>query len=173
MTILQQHTIRRLREFRAGLLAIKDHDLSYKTMEVFLVENRDAVDAIFSYNTIIRMLALHQKTTDLSILEAVRQEVVAILDQQITQTDASEIVRPILDDLILKITDVKLATLLNEFNAAKETQPNLAAIGLRTILCLVIQERAKIFNAKCPLATREDLALQSKLDEVMGQPIQR
>jgi hypothetical protein len=171
MSVLQQHKVRRLREFRAGLLDIKSSDLSYQTMEKFLVENRDAVDAVFSYNPIIKMLSPHQKTTDLSVLEAVRQETVKIVDDQIKLTDANEVVRPILDDLILKIHNVKLAALRNEFNAAKETQPNMAAIGLGTVLCLVIQERAKMLFPLGPLAKREDLALQPMLDEAIKQRI--
>jgi hypothetical protein len=76
-------------------------------------------------------------------------------------------VRPILSDLVLKVKDTKLATLLGEFNVAKDGQPNLAAIGLRTILCLVIQERAKVVDANSALATRQDLMLHPMLDDAI------
>jgi hypothetical protein len=167
MSLLQQHTVQRLRDFRAGLLAIGDTDLSYKTMETFLVENRGAVDAVHAYNTIIHRLIPYQKISDIAILEAVRQEVVQIIDSQITASDAQEVVRPIFDDLILKVQETKLAALLNEFNASKEKQPNLAAIGLRTILCLVIQQRALLVRPTESLATRQDLALQPMLDDAI------
>jgi hypothetical protein len=56
---------------------------------------------------------------------------------------------------------------LKEFNSIKDSQPNLAAIGLRTILCLVIQQRAKALDVTSPLSTREDLSLQPMLDEAI------
>ena len=59
--------------------------------------------------------------------------------------------------------DAKLAKLLNEFNAIKDTAPNLAAIGMRTILCLILQERAKIKNPDGTLAKSDDLMLQNAL----------
>jgi hypothetical protein len=171
MTVLQQYTVQRLRQFRDGLLAIDHGDLNYKSMEIHLVENRGDVDAVYGYNPIIRLLSPHQKTTDPTILEAVRQEVVRIVDDHILQADSQQIVRPILDDLVLKIKDTKLSTLLKEFNAAKETQPNLAAIGFRTIICLTIQERAKVVDVKSALANRQDLALQPMLDDAIATKI--
>jgi hypothetical protein len=72
-------------------------------------------------------------------------------------------VRPIFDDLILKVKDEKLSTLLREFNAIKNQQPNSAAIVLRTILCLIIQEKAKLAQPGGALAIRPDLMLTPML----------
>jgi len=90
MTVLQRYTVKRLRDFRAGLQAIGTADLSYGAMEKWLVQHRGAVDAVHAYNTIIHRLMPYQTTTDVDILEAVRQEVIAILDNQITIADAEE-----------------------------------------------------------------------------------
>jgi hypothetical protein len=59
-----------------------------------------------------------------------------------------------LDDLILKVKEEKLSTLLREFNAIKNQQPNSAAIVLRTIVCLIIQEKAKLAQPGGALAIR-------------------
>jgi hypothetical protein len=168
MTILQRYKVKRLRDCRTSLLEIATPDLCYGAMEKWFVQNRGAVDAVHAYNTIIHRLIPYQTTTDADVLEAVRQEVVSILDNQISLADVEESVRPVFDELILKIRDTKLSALLSEFNAAKEAQPNLASMGLRTILCLIIQERAKILNASSSLAVRQDLALQPMLDEAIA-----
>jgi hypothetical protein len=89
------------------------------------------------------------------------------LDNALRGIDAKEEVRPILDALILKVKDPKLATLLNEFNAAKNAQPNLAAIGFRTILCLIIREKAKQDAPNSRLATRDDFAVKDMIEEAV------
>jgi hypothetical protein len=91
-----------------------------------------------------------------------------LIDGAIVTVDAQAPVRPFLDDQILRVRDTKPAALLNEFNAAKDGQPNLAAIGLRTIICLIIQERARADDARSKLATRQDLALDPVLEEAIA-----
>jgi hypothetical protein len=60
---------------------------------------------------------------------------------------------------------------LVEFNAAKNTQPNLAAVGLRTIICLIIQEKARLEEPAGALATRPDLMLTPMLRAAIEQRI--
>src|SRR5260221_8140808 len=101
------------------------------------------------------------------LLRFQRDELINIIDDCLVGMTGQGHVRPILDDLILKVKDTKLSTLLREFNSAKKRQPNLAAIGLRTILCLIIQERAKVLDATSSLSARQDLSLQPMLDEAI------
>jgi hypothetical protein len=93
-----------------------------------------------------------------------------MLDDTIASLSGAD-VRPILDDLILKIKDVKLSTLLREFNTIKNQQPNSAAIVLRTIICLIIQERAKLTQPEGALATRPDLELTPMLKSAVQEKI--
>ena len=70
--------------------------------------------------------------------------------------------------------DAKLSTLLKEFNAIKDHQPNMAAIGLRTIICLIIQEKAKLTRPGEALAKTQDLMLRPMLrsaieDKIFGE----
>jgi hypothetical protein len=69
------------------------------------------------------------------------------------------------------VKDTKLALLLNEFNAVKDSSPNLAAMGFRTILTLIIQERAKQVNPHVPLATRDNLAVDPCIDTALKEHI--
>jgi hypothetical protein len=72
--------------------------------------------------------------------------------------DATKIsAKPELDQLIDKVSDVKLVTLLKEFRDMQASQPNAAAILLRTILGLIIKERAKLKLPQSPLANDVDL----------------
>jgi len=75
------------------------------------------------------------------------------------------------ESYIKRVADTKLAELLKEFNAAKDTTPNLAAIGFRTILSLVIQEKAKRVNPTSNTATCTDLAPQPMIDRARNDHI--
>src|SRR5207245_8096156 len=77
-------------------------------------------------------------------------------------------VKSIFQDRISKVTDRKLHELLEEFNCIKDQAPNHAAIGFRTILCLLIQERAKLEFPKSSLATRNDLQLKACIDDAIS-----
>ena len=104
---------------------------------------------------------------DVDVLDAARDQVVAMIDGSIASL-AGEPARPLLDGPILKVKDTKLSTLLKEFNAIKDHQPNLAAIGLRTIICLIIQERAKIADPTGKLAIRQDLDFDPMLTQAVA-----
>jgi hypothetical protein len=75
----------------------------------------------------------------------------------IVAVDSKQIVQTILEEYLPRVTNTKLATLLDEFNAIKERAPNLAAIGYRTILSHLIQEQAKAAKPDSELAKKEDL----------------
>jgi hypothetical protein len=61
--------------------------------------------------------------------------------------------------------------LLIEFNRVKDSNPNLASIGFRTILCLVIRERAKIVRPHLALATKDDLRFEPDINEAIKEHI--
>ena len=168
MSVITDHTIKSLETFREGLLAINKNDLNHKAIMDYAVNNRKALDLNSMYNAVTNRLLAFQTDSDPEILDAARYEVIDQIDRAIVAVGTHDKVRSILDDLILRVRDTKLATLLNEFNAAKDGQPNLAAIGLRTIICLMIQERAKAKDSKSKLAIRPDLVLDPMLEEAIG-----
>lgn len=101
---------------------------------------------------------VYQKDTNVEIFNAIRPIIVGFLDDALNKLDEGYKVEPLLEDYTKRVKSPKLSVLLKEFNTAKDTAPNLAAIGYRTILCLIIQERAKIVAPSSQTATRTDLA---------------
>jgi hypothetical protein len=166
---LIQHRITSFQEFRSGLLELRKADLTPQVLSSYRVSNSRKLLGIAggTHNQIGHFLESLDGIDDVDVLDAARDELVRIIDDCIAGFSSQARVRPVLSDHVLKVKDSKLATLLGEFNAAKEGQPNLAAIGLRTILCLVIQERAKLVDPNSPLATTQDLKLQSMLDDAI------
>jgi hypothetical protein len=86
-----------------------------------------------------------------------------MLDEIIRGIDSTQIVETILEANI-----TKLAALLNEFNAIKEAVPNAAAVLFRTVLALVLKERAKIRAPNDSLATATDLSLEPSIKKSLG-----
>lgn len=179
MAIREQAAIDGLRAEREKLIALKKIDLSYAVLskwsetghEAFLRAN-GVLGAINLVDNSIRNLMHGYKTiSDIDLLEDVRDCIVAKLDGTILSIDKTRVVRSVLEELILKVKDTKLSTLLNEFNVAKDAQPNIAAIALRTILCLVIRERAKLTNAISSLATKEDIVLEPDIKAALAAKI--
>jgi hypothetical protein len=100
-----------------------------------------------------------------NVLDDARENIVDHLDAAISKLDATRPVRSILEDRILRVKDTKLSRLLNEFNIHRERAPNLCAISYRTILSLVISERAKLAAPGSKLATKQDLSWESDIKE--------
>ena len=94
-----------------------------------------------------------------------------LIDYALSQLDQEYQVRPLLEEYTKRVKDTKLAVLLNEFNAVKDIAPNHAAIGFRTILGLVIQEKAKRVNPTSNTAIRADLAPQPMIDSARNDNI--
>ena len=57
---------------------------------------------------------------------------------------------------------------MNEFNTIKEAAPNAAAVLFRTILSLVLQERAKIKAPDGSLSIATDLSLEPSIKKSLG-----
>lgn len=114
----------------------------------------------------------YSQEEDPEIFNEIRPGLVAIIDYGLSRLDQAYEVKPLLlEDYIKRVKDTKLAELLKEFNSAKDAAPNLAAIGFRTILCLIIQEKAKRVNPTSNTATRTDLAPQPMIDSARNDHI--
>jgi len=111
-----------------------------------------------TYYFIHRQLDGYGQENDPEIFNEFIPLFVEAIDQGIKLLDKTYVVKPVLEDYITRVKDTKLAELLKEFNLAQNTAPNLAAIGFRTILCLIIQEKAKRVNPTSNTATRANLA---------------
>ena len=170
---LTQHRIKSFQEFRAGLISLKKADLSQQVLSDYWHRNTTKLAGIAggTHNQIGYLLNSLQVVDDVDVLDSARDEFLKIIDDCLVGMTAQGQVRPLLDDFILKVKDTKLSTLLKEFNAIKDHQPNLAAIGIRTIICLIIQERAKLTDPTGRLATTQDLALDPMLSKALGQGV--
>jgi hypothetical protein len=166
MSALTEFKLKLLHEFRANLLDLRKDQLTLPLLQKCVSDNYKSVTPMGAnlVNPLGQLIGTFAGIEDVDVLDAARDQVVAMIDGSIASL-AGQPVRSILEDLILKVKDTKLSTLLKEFNAIKDHQPNLAAIGLRTIICLIIQERAKITDPQGRLATRPDLELDPMLRE--------
>lgn len=179
MEVARQRAIQALKDAREELLSIKKDELTYPSIETwwtkwfsYFLRAENLVDS----GPIIRgkygrYVSGYEQETDVDILDEQRTGIVSILDAALPFLDREYTVRPVLEDLILRVKDTKLAELLKEFNAVKDTSPNLAAMGFRTVLTLIIREKAKIVNPTSHLATRDDLALDACINSAIQDHI--
>jgi hypothetical protein len=125
MSTLTEVKLTKLHEFRTGLLNLKKSDLTPKAIFDYWESNRDKLRPSGVVDNLGRFIQSIQDIDDKDALDGARDNLVAMIDATITAVGGAA-VRPILDDLILKIKDTKLSTLLREFNSAKDGQPNIA-----------------------------------------------
>lgn len=164
MDIRKQQTVEELRKAREQLLSIKKSNLSYNLIVSWGQQWEMTFRKADSYGQPIKsqfnhMIYGYEKDTDVEVLHALRLAVIELLDRTTLAIDSQVVIRSVLQELISKVQDQKLATLLLEFNYIKDTSPNHAAIGFRTILILIINERAKLVNPNSALAQQVDLAV--------------
>lgn len=176
MNLLRQKVIEALRQAREELLAIKKDSLTSN----FLIDWYKAHNSLwlktarYNVSSWLRFMAIlrgYEEEDDIDVLENLRGDLVEVLDEAITHIDGLSVIRSVLEERIVRVKDTKLSALLNEFAATKDTAPNVAAIGFRTILSLIIQERAKIANPASSLATRTDLALDQMMRDALREHI--
>jgi hypothetical protein len=170
MSTLTAVKIEQLHRFRSGLLELPKDDLTPKSISSYWETKRDKLRAAGITDIIGRYVQTIADVTDVDALDEARDYIIQIINSTISSLNAVN-VRSVLDALIPKVKDKKLSTLLVEFNAAKNTQPNLAAVGLRTIICLIIQENARLEEPAGALATRPDLMLTPMLRAAIEQRI--
>jgi hypothetical protein len=164
MSNLKPFILKSLREMREELVGMNKSDLTFKTLNDLLPKYRSGLAGSGVYNRVSNMMSAHQYAEDIDLLNAVRFDTVAMVDEAIVAVDGEQAVQPILEQYIPRVTDTKVANLLSEFNAIKDRAPNLAAIGFRTILSHLIQEQAKAANPDHKFSKQEDLAPKEAID---------
>lgn len=174
---LRQRSLEDLRNARESLQSIHKHALTYQGIVLWYnqwhpyFQRADSLTGTPITVNVPHFLQGFQVETDVEVLSTLRERIVSLLNDVMRQLDSQHTVRPILDELILQIKDTKLIELLQEFNRIKDIAPNHAAMGFRTILTLIIQERAKIVNPSSPLATRDDLAVDPCINAAIQEHI--
>lgn len=175
MDLLKEHVINKLRESREELLSIPKQKLTGNIIRLWFSNHKsdfEKADAISSYLLKINMLnkmdgSWQEQNSDVCL--TLRGMLIDSIDTSIKEIDKKQLVRPILDELISKISDTKLATLLREFNETRASQPNLACAGFRTILPLIIRERAKKVDHSHNLAIKDDIKFESDITDAIAQ----
>jgi len=171
MDAAKAHVIKGLREAREDLMAIKPADLTHAVLSERLgkynefLYQANRVGGVFS-NTYGHALQGFENAP-LEVIGDLRAKVVGFLDESVKAIDSTQIVESVLETLIKRIADQKLAALLVEFNSIKDMAPNSAADIFRTIVMLVIQERAKQTAPTSTLATKVDLQLDPMISEAL------
>lgn len=180
MDILRQKVIAELREAREKLLSMPKDALTFSDLHAWDNDHYSlwirgdkflfgtSLDLSYYLSFILRG---YDEESDPDVLEELRVRQVRYVDAALKEIDSQVVIRPLLQERIARVKDAKLAALLNEFEATKNTAPNVAAIGFRTILTLIIQERAKIANPASSLATRTDLAPDPMIDTALKEHI--
>ncbi len=113
----------------------------------------------------------YEQETDVEIFNELRPIFVGRIDMGLSILDQKYEVKPLLEDYTKRIKDTKLAELIKEFNASKDIASNLVAMGFRTILSLIIQEKAKRVNPTSNTATCTDLAPREMIDRARNDNI--
>jgi hypothetical protein len=168
--------VKDLREARERLLYIKKDQLTSDLIFSWLHQHRSLWSKSERYGD-LTFLNLNMKLqgfeseANIDVLDALRVQLVEYLDVVIKNIDSQIVTKSVLQERIARVQDTKLATLLNEFESVKDTAPNLAAVGFRTILTLIIQERAKRVNPTSTLATRLDLAVDPMIKDALQEHI--
>src|SRR6266699_4480023 len=121
--------------------------------------------------SVMRAMDGYEQERDAEIFNEMRPIFVDYIDQGLSILDQEYEVKPVLEEYIKRVKDTKLAEMLKEFNISKDTSPNLVAIGFRTILALIIQEKAKRLNPQSNTATRTDIALEKMIDSARNDNV--
>jgi hypothetical protein len=166
METLKAYAIEQLRGAREELLAISNDELTLerigewrtKYWDLALVPASRLPGHAHFCNSFGHVIQAVPSVAPPSVVQDLRKRLVGMVDDNIRGIDATQIVETILEANIKRVRDTKLAALLNEFNAIKETAPNAAGVLFRTILSLTLQERAKIKEPTSALASATDLS---------------
>ncbi|MEI6228978.1 MAG: hypothetical protein WCP11_03075 [Candidatus Saccharibacteria bacterium] len=176
MNSLRDRILSQLRASRKALLDIPKNKLSGKMIVEWQkywdseFNRARSITDIFTGVHISTIIRGSENETGPDVCLDLRTLIVNEVDEIILKVDSKQIVTPILDDLISKIADTKLSTLLKEFSACKDNQPNSAATIFRTIVPLIIRERARIIDPKHSLATKDDIGFEGDIKMAINHP---
>lgn len=176
MDPLKQNIINHLQNSRKELLNIPKESLIgpimlewYRKSQTYL-SRADSVSGHLLPANIERKMNGFWEERDVEVCLALRTTIVDLIDNSIMAIDSKQEVKPILEDLISKISDTKLSTFLKEFNSIRSGAPNLASAGFRTILSLIIRERAKKVDPSSVLATKDDINFEPDINAAVKHP---
>lgn len=176
MDIIKQKIIEELRQAREELLSFKRDFLTSIFLFNWFKQHESLWGKTQRYNAyawpdLYAKLDGFQQEKDVDVLDALRAQLVEVIDRTIRKLDSQIPIKSVLHNRIERIKDTKLATLLTEFEAVKDIAPNIAAVGFSTILIFVIQERAKRVNPASSLATRTDLDVDPMIRDALRENI--
>src|SRR5215472_6778790 len=167
MDALRRRALATLNDSRTVLLSIPKDQLTGGSIHQWFAQRKDALAQadMVAQSSLVGTIAYqimdslwNEKGHDVCL--DLRDTIVWHFEHPIQRLSQSQTVKPVLDDYISKVANAKLATLLKEFTAARNNQPNLACIGFRTILPLIIRERAKLVDPAHRLAIKDDLGFE-------------
>jgi len=174
MDKLKEHVISKLRDSRKALLEIPKTNLTGQSILEWHNFWREVLNRPDTLSGQLLPINISQRMdgfwneTDSDVCLILRSRVIELIDSSIQAIDSKQVVKPILEDQISKISDTKLATLLIEFNSTRVNQPNLAASGFRTILPLIIRERAKRVDPENELAIKDDIGFEPDINKAIS-----
>lgn len=163
---LTSRIITELRASREALVGISKDELTGEAINAWFTQNHTILtraDTVTHENLHFAprwIMAGFWQEEDHDVVLELRNRIIEAIEQSLYLIDREQRVRPVLDEYILKISDTKLATLLREFNTLRTSEPNMAGIGFRTILPLIIRQRAKRVDPAHRLATKEDIEFE-------------
>ena len=163
MELIKKHTVSKLLTSRKELLQIPITDLTFsKILEwhprwLSTFRKAEALGSQLIEANLRLYCQGFDNTESPEEVDELRVRLADLISRAANGIENSVNVRPVLDELIAKVSDIKLAKMLQEFNAIRNSQPNHAAIGFRTILSLLIKEKAKRSDPDSTLAKDPDL----------------
>lgn len=179
MGTLEEHLIKKINEARSEIASLNTKILTFSIIldwhtkfSLIFVQAQGATNRLVNQN-IARHYQGHDRTDSSDVLDEVRQKIICQIDgtlmalnQKMPFSDT-----PIPQEVITKVRDIKLTTLLREFNNGLKSAPNLCMIGYRTILSLVLKERAKLEKPESKLATKDDVAFAPDIELAISEKI--
>lgn len=168
--------ILQLRESRKILLDIPKNKLKGAAIAGWFSNSENLInqaDSVSKQNLRIKIWStMHGSETEnnVDVCLDLRMKIIDLIDNSIKIIDSNQIVKPVLEVLISQIADTKLSTLLLEFNSCSVDQPNIASVGFRTILPLIIRERAKIVDPTDSLAVKDDIGFEIDINKAIRHP---
>jgi hypothetical protein len=119
MDQLKNHIIDKLRQSRLSLLDIPKDQLTGDTLGAWrenwddTLKRADTVSGLLLPINVNQIMLGFWSEQDNDVCLILRTRIIELIDQSIRAVDAQQVVKPVLDDLISKVADTKLATLLH------------------------------------------------------------
>src|SRR3954451_11693697 len=132
-----------VRDARAEVLGIDHDELTGGAITAWLSQRQPTFERAQTLCSVLLVHEINERMrgwwteTDHALMHDARIRLVELFDSTLVNLDRSVAVRPVDKELVLQVQDTKLSSLLREFNAVRETAPNVGAIAARTIISLI------------------------------------